>query len=146
MRALSIPLSLIGLGFSCWLLYSLAVYALPFFVGLSIAFYAYDKGAGAFGAILLGLLTAGVVLAIGQVAFALARAPVLRILLGLTFAIPAAVAGYHAAFDLAGLTLPSDAWRHVFGVLGAIAIGATAWLRLAPMPANADGHRLPAGS
>lgn len=146
MLTLAIPLSIVGLGVFCWLLYSLAIYALPFFIGLSIAFYAYDSGAGGPGATMLGVVTGGIVLALAQMAMALVVSSWLRILLGLTFAIPAAVAGYYATFALAGLTFPTDVWRQTFAFVGAAAIGMTAWQRLAPMPASRDSHRMPAAS
>lgn len=146
MLTLAIPLSIVGLGVFCWILYSLAVYALPFFIGLSVAFYAHVTGAGAAGTIILGLLSAGFVLAIGQTAFATAHSPVLRIVLGLTFTIPASLAGYYASLTLGGLTIPSEGWRHVFALVDAVAIGATAWLRLAAMPAGVEAYRLPVQS
>lgn len=146
MLTLALPLSIVGLGFFCWLLYSLAIYALSFFVGLSAAFCANSSGAGAAGAIVLGAVAAGFVLAIGQNAFTHTRSQSLRFVLGLTFAIPAALAGYYATFGLAGLTLPTDCWRQAFALFGAIAVGTTAWLRLSPMPARADDGHLPAQS
>ncbi|HWV51716.1 hypothetical protein [Pseudorhodoplanes sp.] len=146
MLALAIPLSIIGLGFFCWLLYSLAIYALPFFIGLSAALYALSNAAGAAGAIVLGFVTAGFVLAIRQTAFTHARSPSFRFVLGLTFAIPAALAGYYATFGLSGLTLPSEGWRQAFALLGALAVGTTALLRLSPMPAGAEDRDPPARS
>lgn len=142
MLALAIPLSVIGLGFFCWLLYSVAIYALPFFIGLSTVLCAHDGGAGMPGAIMLGLVTGGFVLATGQMAFALARSPILRVLLGLIFAVPAAFAGYYVTLGLAGLTLAPDAWRHTFALFGAIAVGTTAWLRLTQIPTDGNDHRL----
>ena len=43
----------------CVLAYNLAVYALPFFVGLAAAQFAYETGAGLIGAGLVGLFSAG---------------------------------------------------------------------------------------
>ena len=43
---LSALLSVVGLGFLCWLLFSLAVYALPFFVAVTVGYYAFENGAG----------------------------------------------------------------------------------------------------
>ena len=39
-------LSVIGLGFLVWVLFALAVYALPAFVGVSVGMYVYDTEAG----------------------------------------------------------------------------------------------------
>ena len=40
--------------FFCWLLFTLAVYALPFFVGLTAGMAAYHSGAGVIGALIVG--------------------------------------------------------------------------------------------
>lgn len=36
MLALGVALNFIGLGFFCWVLFTLAIYALPFFVGMTV--------------------------------------------------------------------------------------------------------------
>jgi hypothetical protein len=46
MAIISLVLSIFGLGAICWLLFSLAVYALPFCVGMTIAFAASHGGSG----------------------------------------------------------------------------------------------------
>src|SRR5260221_13463602 len=56
MIAIGIVLNLVGLGIFCWLLFTLAVYALPFFVGATTGVFAYHSGAGPLGAIAVGLL------------------------------------------------------------------------------------------
>lgn len=145
MLAVGIVLNIVGLGFFCWVLFTLAIYALPFFVGMSAGLYANGAGAGPFGAIILGLLAAAFTLVIGQTIFSFVRTPILRILVALMFAVPAALAGYYATFGLSGLTMTSDPWRQVFAVIGAIVIGATAWARLAASPpGRPGGHGRPA--
>lgn len=146
MLTLSIPLSIIGLSVFCWLLYSLAIYALPFFIGLSITFYAFQSGAGGLGAIMLGVITGGAVLALFHMAVAWPRSLFLRIVLAMIFVVPAAIAGYYVTFALAGSTFPSELWRQIFALIGAVTIGVTAWQRLAPMPTSRCSHRMPAGS
>lgn len=56
MLALGIVLNIIGLGFFCWVLFTLAIYALPFFIGMTAGLYAHGAGAGPFGALVLGCL------------------------------------------------------------------------------------------
>jgi hypothetical protein len=56
---------------------------------------------------------------------------VIRTAIALAFAVPAAMAGYHAALGLAQLGVPAELWQQAFGVIGAVAVGATAWARLA---------------
>ena len=131
MLALGLILSVFGLGFFCWLVFTLAVYALPFFAGLSAGFAAYHSGSGVLGAFAVGIIAGGVTLMIGQLAFATIRAPLVRAGIALLFAVPAAVAGYHATLGLARIGVPSLAWREVFAVFGAIATGGTAWARMA---------------
>ncbi|MBV1707950.1 MAG: hypothetical protein KGQ37_12175 [Hyphomicrobiales bacterium] len=46
MIILGIILSVAAIGFFCWLLFNLAVFALPFFAGVSTALRAYQKGRG----------------------------------------------------------------------------------------------------
>jgi len=37
-------LVIVGIGFICWLLFTLAVFALPFFAGLTIGIWAFHTG------------------------------------------------------------------------------------------------------
>jgi hypothetical protein len=67
---------------------------------------------------------------IGRYAFAVVRAPVVRLAIGLIFAVPAARAGYDATFSLAHLGVPSKWWREAFAAFGAITVGGTAWARM----------------
>ena len=66
MLALGIVLNIVGLGFFCWVLFTLAIYALPFFVGMTAGLYAHHAGTGPLGAIGLGVVAAAFVLVIGQ--------------------------------------------------------------------------------
>ena len=108
---------------------------------MSAGLYAYHAGTGPLGAIGLGIVTAAFVLVIGQAIFSFVRTPILRFAVALIFAIPAALAGYYATFGLFGLTTTSDLWRQVFAVIGSVAMGTTAWIRLAAAPPG-----LPAGA
>lgn len=142
--ALGIVLNIVGLGFFCWVLFTLAIYALPFFVGMTVGLYAHEAGTGPLGAIGSGIVAAAFVLVIGQTIFSFVRTPILRLAVALMFAVPAALAGYYATFGLSGLTMTSDPWRQVFAVIGAVVIGATAWTRLAASPPDQGGHGSPA--
>ena len=115
-----IVLSFVGVGFFCWLLFTLAVYALPFFTGLTAALAAFHVGSGVIGALVIGVLAGGATLAIGQIAFATAPTPLIRAAIALLYAAPAAIAGYHAALGLALIAVPSEGWRDAFAVVGAI--------------------------
>ena len=54
MLAIGLILSIFGIGLFCWLIFALAVYALPFFVGLTVGMAAFHSGAGVIGALLVG--------------------------------------------------------------------------------------------
>jgi hypothetical protein len=130
MTIIGIVLSVFGLGFFCWLLFTLAVYALPFFAGLTIGLAAFHSGSGVVGALIISVLAGAATLAIGQIAFATVRTPLIRATIGLLYAIPAGIAGYHATLGLAHVGAPSEVWRETFAVLGAVLIGGTAWARM----------------
>jgi hypothetical protein len=143
MLALGLVLNTVGIGLFCWLIVTLAVYALPFFVAVNAGMIAYHSGAGILGAPLVGIAAGAVTLAIGQTAFAMTRPLILRAVIAAAFAIPAAVAGYHVVFVISQIGMPSLAWREIFACLGALAIGGTAWTRLAvfaePRPLQTSG-------
>jgi hypothetical protein len=131
MIAIGIILSFISLVFLCWLLFALAVQALPVFLAFAAGLAAYHSGSGEIGAFLVGLIAGACTLAAGQIAVAAFRSPVIRTAIALVFAVPAAMAGYHAALGLAQLDVPAALWQQAFAVIGAVAVGATAWARLA---------------
>jgi hypothetical protein len=141
---LSIILSIAAIGFFCWLLFTLAVFALPFFAGLTAGGWAYHTGAGWLGAIVIGTVAAGLTLGIGQLLLGLVRPLWARLLIALTFVAPAAIAGYHATHGIVKHTMPSETWQVVFSVIGAVAVGVTAFMRVAGMAATGPSGPDPA--
>jgi len=131
MIIVGLALGLFGVGFLCWLLFTLAVYATPFFVGVTAALAAFDHGAGVIGALIVGPAASVITLVSSQAAFAAAKSPAIRCALALVFATPAAIAGFHATVDLAQIGISSEIWRGLFAVVGAILVGCTAFVRLA---------------
>jgi hypothetical protein len=119
-----------GIGALCWLIFNLAVYALPFFAGVTAGMWAYETGAGPIGAIIVGFVAGGLTLGVFQGLLIVVRPVWARLLLGVLFAAPAAVAGYYTTLGLAEMMMPSEIWRMVFAVVGAIAVGVTAWIRV----------------
>ena len=87
---LGILLSIAAIGFFCWLLFTLVVFALPFFAGITAGAWAHDTGAGWLGAILVGVVAAGLTLGIGQVLLGIVRPLWARMLIALAFVAPAA--------------------------------------------------------
>jgi hypothetical protein len=129
MIIIGIVLSVVGLAYLCWLLFALAMYALPFFAGLTAGLAAYHSGSGPIGAIIVGLIAGSVTLIVGQIAFMKLSSRLMRALIALLFAVPAAVAGYHAALGLAHIGIPAEGWRQAMA--GAIVVAATACARMA---------------
>jgi hypothetical protein len=130
MIIIGIVLSFVALAYLCWLLFALAVHALPFFAGVTIGLAAYHSGSGPVAAIIVGAVAGVVVLVLGQVAFTTLRSSLVRAALALLFAVPAAVAGYHAARGLAQLVVPTEAWRDAVAIAGATIVAATAFMRM----------------
>jgi len=122
-------LVLLGIGFFCWLLFTLAVFALPFFVGLTAGVWAFHTGAGMLGGIFVGLLAGGVTFGVGQFALAFAPWTWLRLLIILLFVAPATFAGYSATHGIAQIAMPSATWQMIFSVIGAIAVSVTTFIR-----------------
>lgn len=131
-----------AIGMLCWLLFTLAVFALPAFAGVTVGVWAYQTGAGWAGAIIIGLVTAALTLSIGQVLLAFVRPLWLRLAIAVASVAPAALAGYHATHGIVKHTMPSDTWQIVFSVVGAIAVGVTAFVRVTAMaaPGPAGGN------
>jgi len=147
MIIIGIVLSFVGLVYLCWLLFALAVQALPFFAGVTVGFAAYHSGSGPVAAMIVGAIAGSVALVLGQVAFTRLRSPLMRAALALLFAVPAAVAGYHAGRGLAPLIIPVGAWRDVIAIAGATTVAAdghNAHVALSPAaPGVAAGQTSP---
>ncbi len=142
MLAIGLLLNTVGIGLFCWLIFTLAVYALPFFVAINAGIWAFHSGAGVLGTPLVAVAAGGMSLAIAQIAFAMTRSPILRAIIAAVFALPATFAGYHVVLAMAQVGVPSLVWREVFACVGAVFIGGTAWTRLAvftePRPVEPD--------
>lgn len=141
---LGILLSIAAIGFFCWLLFTLAVFALPFFAGITAGAWAHDTGAGWLGAILVGVVAAGLTLGIGHVLLGIVRPLWARMLIALAFVAPAAIAGYHATHGIVKHTMPSETWQLVLSVIGAIAVGITAFARVTAMASTGPTGQHPA--
>ena len=127
---LGIVLSIAAIGFFCWLLFTLAVFALPFFAGVTVGAWAYHTGAGWLGAIVIGVIGAGLTLGIGQLLLMVVRPLWAKLLIALVFVAPAVMAGYHATHGIVKHTMPSETWQLVFSVIGAIAVAVTTFVRV----------------
>ena len=132
---IGILLSIAAIGFLCWLLFTLAVFALPFFAGITAGTWAYGTGAGWLGAIIVGFVAAGLTFGIGQLLLATVRPTWARLLIAAAFVAPAVIAGFHATHGIVKHTMPSETWQMLFSVIGAIAVGIVAFTRITGMVA-----------
>src|SRR5688500_12595013 len=89
MLIIGITLGIFGIGLFCWLIFTLTVYALPFFVGLTSGMAAFHAGLGAPGALLIGIVIGILTLGGGKLAFCLVKSVPLRAAIAAAFAIPA---------------------------------------------------------
>jgi len=79
-------------------------------------------------------------LAVGQIAFATTRTPLIRALIGLLYAVPATVAGYQLSFALAGIGMSVGGWQTAIAVVGAVLSGVTAFSRMTLFFLPPDGQ------
>lgn len=126
-------LSIIGLGFLVWVLFALAVYALPAFVGMSVGIYVYDIEAGVIAALVAGMFAAVFTYLIGQIVFAKVQSIPIRLAVGALFAAPAGVAGFSAIKGLSQIGGASEGWTLAFAIIGGIVTAGTAWVRIASL-------------
>jgi len=147
MIIIGIILTAVALGFLCGLLFMLAVHALPFLAGATAALWAYHTGSGPIGAIVAGAIVALVTLVGGQIAVAVVRSSLIRAAIVLLFAVPAAIAAYHATLGLAQIGVPAQGWQEAFALIGATIVGGAAWTRLTPSaPPGGEQGVTPASS
>lgn len=139
---IGILFSIAVIGFFCWLLFTLAIFALPLFAGITAGTWVYGTGVGWPGAILVGFAAAGLTYALGQFLFATVRSIWARLLIAAVFVVPAAAAGFHATHGIVKHTMPSQTWQMVFSILGAGVVGIVAFVRITETKAfgPSDGH------
>ena len=70
MLVIGLILSGFGIGLFCWLIFTLAVYALPSFIGLTVGIAAFHSGAGAVGGLFCGITAGALTFVLGRYTFA----------------------------------------------------------------------------
>jgi len=113
------------------LAYRLAIYAMPAIVAIAVARFAYATGAGIVGAGVVGFLGGVAAFGLMAVLFATLRSPALRLTIAVTFALPAAIAGYSLVHGVTRDAVPAEVWRQLFCIVGGIVVGVSALARLA---------------
>jgi hypothetical protein len=133
------PLLVLGaIGFFCWLLFTVAVFALPSVAGVYGGIWAYHTGAGTLGAIVVGFVAAGTIFGLGQLLLIFVPWTWAKLLIIAVYTAPAVVAGYSATHGITLMAMSSPVWQMIFSVIGAIAVGITALLRISGMAAFAE--------
>lgn len=139
-------LALFGIGAFCALIYKTAVYALPAAIGFWCGFAALRSGSGVAVAVMLGFVTGAIVFGIGQSIWKSSLPKYPRYAVALLFVVPAVWTGYCATQQLSTFVVPSVTWQLAVAVVGAMAVGVTAFMRLtehvpaANWQATRDGH------
>lgn len=114
----------------CIIAYNLAIYALPFMVGLTAAQYAWAAGAGLFmtGFAAIAAALGAIALVIGVLGFA--KNPALRLIALAIFAVPAAIAGYALVHGVTKNAVNSAIVLNLLGGTGGLFIGIAAMVNL----------------
>lgn len=133
------------------LLWSLAVHALPLWCGGLAAMAVHAGGGGIEAVVMTGLAAAMMTLVVGQLLIACVRSPMLRIGVGLAFALPPAIAGYHAALGISAASGIEGMTRVIIGVTAALFTAAAAYRgatrqRSQPAPSGCAGQGMSLGN
>jgi hypothetical protein len=123
-------------GTLCVLAYRFAVHALPIMLGFATAHIANGTGAGLIGTGIVGLVTGASAFGLLSVVFVSVKSPIVRVIIGMVFALPAAGAGYTLVSGISASAFPSEIWQQIFCIIGGVFVGAAAFTRLA-VPAQA---------
>lgn len=115
---------------ACILAYHFAIYALPFWAGLTAFQYVYATDAGfllsSLAALGAAFLSVGCVIA----TLGFAKNPVLRLAALALFAVPAAIAGYALVYGVTKNAVDSTLLLNLLGGAGGMFIGVAAMLNL----------------
>lgn len=124
---IGLALIIVAVFMICALLFRLSIYALPLFVAFLAGSVTYRSDSGIVAALAAAAIAAIVLLAAAQMALTFAKSDLTRAVIGIAFAAPAAVAGYHAVHGIAAATMPQSAWQPVLSLIGAAIIATASW-------------------
>ena len=124
---IGLALIIVAVFMICALLFRLSIYALPLFVALLAGSATYRSDSGIVAAFAAAAIAAIVLLVAAQLALAFLKSDLTRVVIGIAFAAPAAVAGYHAVHGIAAATMPQSAWQTLLSLIGAAVIATASW-------------------
>ncbi len=114
-----------------WLLIrELAVYAMPFWVGLLVFLGLYHHQPGIFVPLGGGLLSAICAYVAWHELFKRSRSVALRGIVALAFAAPCAAIGYFAGLQIAAMAGLAGGWQQTAAIAAALYIGVLSWQRI----------------
>lgn len=132
----------VGIGAACVLLYNVAVYALPFAIGVWVGFAVLHWGGGPILGIVIGLVAGGMAYGVGEQIFEHSHSVPLRLATAIVFVAPAVYVGYSGTLQLSALAMSSSFWEHVLAVIAAISVGSTTFIRLVAAQQMLEHHKL----
>lgn len=125
----SFALIIVAIYLCCTLLFRLSVHALPLFAAFAAGLATFQAGYGIILAMVAATLAAIAVIAGAQIALGLVKSRLGNAIVGLAFAIPAALAGYFAVSGIAVATMPPGIWQIAVSLIGACVIGTASWIQ-----------------
>ena len=128
---IGLALIIVAVFLCCALLFRLSIYALPLFVAFAAASATYHSGFGIIAALVAAAMASIVTIAIAQIALGLVKSDLARAAIGLVFALPAALAGYHAVHGIAAATMPASSWQVAVSLIGATVVATASWTQWA---------------
>ena len=128
---IGLALIIVAVFLCCALLFRLSIYALPLFVAFAAGSATYHSGFGIIAALVAAVMAAIATIAIAQLALGLAKSDLARAAIGLVFALPAALAGYHAVHGIAIATMPASSWQVAISLIGGAVLATASWTQWA---------------
>lgn len=127
---IAVPMLIAVSLFLGWVLFKLALNALPLFAGMAAAFAVLQITDSLVIALIAGLVVGLAVQAGGPIAFRQAPSATYRTALAVLFTAPAAIAAWHATQGITGLVMVPGIGRDVAALVAAFTVGGLAWRRL----------------
>jgi hypothetical protein len=125
----AVPILIAVTLFLGWMLVTLAINALLLFSGISAGLLVLGWSHSIADALIVGALVGIAVATIGPVAFSRTQSPMLRLVIIIAFAAPAAAAAHSAVLGLLGHVIAPSAPRELLAMAAAIIVGLAAWRR-----------------
>jgi hypothetical protein len=121
----------LALALMLWVIRELAIYAMPFWIGLMVFLGLYHHQPGIFTPLLGGVIAGGLVFAVWWTLYQFSTSPALRAVVALSFAAPPTVIAYLGALQIARLGIAPALVCQVVAIAAALYIAVQSWQRIA---------------